>query len=148
MNWQRQCLSESSTGEIQMIIPPDIPFPDGYDPTNSTPPDRKNPRIYVDEDGLLVLDQEPIRRRAGDTHAIIWRLDMSQPFIFADDSAIVLSGDPLPPDLILRVHGAQRKAFICAYTRTTPAIWKYSVTIINKETSQPLTTLDPSVHQH
>jgi len=130
-----------------MIIPSDIPFPDGYDPTQFTPPDRKNPRIYVDDDGLLVVDQEPIRRKAGDTHAIIWRLDASQPFIFADDNAIVLSGDPLPPDLVLRVHGEHRRAFICAYTRTTPAIWKYSVTVINKETGVPLTTLDPSVVQ-
>ena len=130
-----------------MILPTDIPDPNGFDSTLYTAPDPNNPRIYVVENHLLVVDQEPIRRKAEDTHAIIWRLDMSQPFVFLDDSAIVLSGDDLPPDLVLRVIGEQRKAFLCAYTRTRPGIWKYTVRVINKHTSGPLTTLDPTVHQ-
>jgi hypothetical protein len=112
-----------------------------------TPPDRKNCRIYVNEDGLLVLDQEPLRRRAHDTHPLIWRLPMSQPFIFPDDNAIVMSGDPLPPDFEGRVFGAEKKVFLCFYTRTGPAVWKYAIRVVNSQTSAELTTLDPTVHQ-
>jgi len=130
-----------------MDLPTDIPDPNGFDSTLYTAPDPNNPRIYVLENRLLVVDQEPIRRRAEDTQAIIWRLDMSQPFVFQDDSAIVLSGDDLPPDLVLRVLGEQRKAFLCAYRRTRPGIWKYTVRVINQQTSAPLITLDPTVHQ-
>jgi hypothetical protein len=130
-----------------MDLPTDIPDPNGFDSTLYTAPDPNNPRIYVVENHLLVVDQEPIRRRAEDTQAIIWRLDMSQPFVFQDDSAIVLSGDDLPPDLVLRVLGEQRKAFLCAYRRTRPGIWKYTVRVINQQTSAPLITLDPTVHQ-
>lgn len=130
-----------------MILPTDVPYPNGFDASLYTAPDRSNPRIYVDADGLLVVDQEPIRRRAADTHAIVWRLDMSQPFVFQDDSAIVLSGESLPPDLDLRVYGERKKVFICAYTRTRPALWKYTVRVINEKTLEPLTTLDPSIHQ-
>jgi len=128
-----------------MILPTDVPYPNGFE--GDTPPDRKNCRIYVDDDGLLVLDQEPLRRRANDTHPLIWRLSMSQPFIFPDDNAIVLSGDPLPPDFVSGVFGAQKKVFLCNYTRTGPAICKYTVRVLNKETLEPLTTLDPTVHQ-
>ena len=68
-----------------------------------------------------------------DTHPLIWRLSMSQPFIFPDDSAIVLSGDPLPPDFVSGVFGAQKKVFLCNYARTGPAVWKYTVRVIHKE---------------
>ena len=105
-------------------------------------------RIFIDEDGLLVVDQEPIRRKATDTHALIWRLPASQPFVFPDDNAIVLSGESLPSDLTRGVIGPQRRVFACVYTRTGPAIWKYTVRVIHKETLEPLTSLDPSVFQN
>jgi uncharacterized protein (DUF2249 family) len=127
-----------------MVMPTEVLYPNGFE---ATPPDRKNCRIFVDEDGLLVLDQEPLRRRATDTHPIIWRLSASQPYIFRDNEAIVLSGDPLPSGLDLRVHGEAKKVFICDYTRTGPAVWKYTVTVVHKDTLEPLTTLDPSIHQ-
>lgn len=130
-----------------MVMPTEVPYPNGFDAAMFTPPDRNNCRIYVDEDGLLALDQEPLRRGAHDTHPLIWRLDMSSPFIFPDDKAIVLSGDPLPPDFEGRVFGAQKKVFLCTYTRTGPAVWKYSVRVVNSQTSVALTTLDPTVHQ-
>ena len=131
-----------------MDLPTEIPDQDGFDSKLFTAPDPKNPRIYVVEDRFLVVDQEPIRCSANDTQTIIWRLDMSQPFVFPDNGAIVLSGDdPLPSGLVLRVVGAQRKVFLCTYTRTRPAIWKYSVRVINGITSEPLITLDPTVHQ-
>jgi hypothetical protein len=129
----------------------DVEFPNGFDSKLYTAPDRKNSRIYVDENGLLVLDQEPLRRRADDTHALTWRLDMSSPYVFPDDGAITLTGtllNPLPGDLSCGVFGVRRKVFVCSYTRTGPAQWKYTVRVINESTSAPLTTLDPSVHQN
>jgi len=128
-----------------MIVPPDGTDPNGFE--GDTPPDRTNCRIYVNEDGLLVLDQEPLRRGAHDTHPLIWRLSATSPFIFPDDDAIVLSGDPLPPNFVSGVLGAQKKAFLCSYTRTGPAVWKYTVRVVNSATSVALTTLDPTVHQ-
>jgi hypothetical protein len=47
--------------EMRMAMPTDV-NPNGFE--GDTPPDRKNCRIYVNEDGLLVLDQEPLRRGA------------------------------------------------------------------------------------
>ena len=108
-----------------MALPTDVPI--RTDSKGTRRPDRINCRIYVNEDGLLVLDQEPLRRGAHDTHPILWRLDMSQPFIFPDNDAIVLSGDPLPPDFRRGVFGAQRKVFLCSYTRTDRPVWKYTV---------------------
>ncbi len=129
-----------------MVMPTDGIDPNGFE--GDTPPDRKNCRIYVNEDGLLVLDQEPLRRGAHDTHPLIWRLSATSPFIFPDDNAIVMSGDPLPPDFVSGVLGAQKKVFLCSYTRTGPAVWKYTVRVIHRDTLEPLTTLDPSVHQN
>ena len=97
-----------------MAMPTDVIDPNGFE--GDTPPDRKNCRIYVNEDGLLVLDQEPLRRGVHDTHPLIWRLSMSQPFIFPDDNAIVMSGDPLPPDFEV-VSSVHRRRFSCALTR-------------------------------
>ena len=129
-----------------MALPNDIPYPNGFDAASFTPPDRKNARIYVDEDGLLVVDQEPLRRRASDTHPLIWRLPESQPYIFPDDTAMVFSGDALPPDFESGVFGAQKKVFLCRYTRTAAATWKFSIRVVNTETSAE-TTLDPTVVQ-
>ena len=127
-----------------MVMPTDV-NPNGFE--GDTPPDRTNCRIYVNEDGLLVLDQEPLRRRINDTHPLIWRLSATSPFIFPDDHAIVMSGDPMPPDFEGRVFGVQKKVFVCTYTRTGPAVWKYAIRVVNSQTSAELTTLDPTVHQ-
>ena len=137
----------STTGQRSIYVE----FPNGFDSKLYTAPDRRNARIYVDENGLLVVDQEPLRRKADDTYALTWRLDMSSPYVFPDDSAITLTGtllNPLPGDLSCGVYGVKRKVFQCSYTRPGPRQWKYTVRVINENTSAPLTTLDPSVHQN
>jgi len=135
---------------VKFALSRDVQDSNGFDSKLFTAPDRRNARVYVDEDALLVVDQEPLRRKAGDTHALTWRLDMASPYVFPDDSAIVLVGtiaNPLPADLSCGVYGVRRKVFLCGYTRTGPGQWKYTVRVINETTSAPLTTLDPSVYQ-
>jgi hypothetical protein len=142
---------ESGSKEpVKAVRSMEVEYPNGFDSKLFTAPDRKNARVYVDEDGLLVVDQEPLRRKANDTYALTWRLDMSSPYVFPDDGAIALIGtlfNPLPADLSCGIYGVRRKVFQCTYTRTGPALWKYSVKVINENTSAALTTLDPSVHQ-
>jgi hypothetical protein len=137
-------------GPVKFALSMDVQEPNGFDSKLYTAPDRRNARVYVDDDGQLVVDQEPLRRRATDTFTLTWRLDMSSPYVFPDDSAIILVGtiaNPLPADLSCGVYGVRKKVFQCGYTRTGPGQWKYTVKVINEKTSAPLTTLDPSIHQ-
>lgn len=122
---------------------------EGFTAGDFTPPNPNDVHIYVDG-GLIVIDQEPVRRKAVVAHVIQWRLDRAQPYSFPDNKAIVLIGTaqyPLPVDLDCGTVGAKRKVFVCSYTRTGPALWKYSVRIKNDETGNELPMLDPTVHQ-
>ena len=126
----------------------------GFNPSLYTPPDRQQIKIYITDEQLVVIDQEPVRRNATDSDVTLtWRLQQqgSGPdYSFPDDTAITFMGtvgSPLPPDLGCRTIGAPRKVFVCTYTRERKAQWKYTVRVKNNTTGVELPRLDPWVYQ-
>ena len=126
---------------------------DGYNRLAVQPPDPNGPNVFV-VNNQITVDQEPVRPSAvGNRVTIVWRLDASNDakYSFPDDDAIklhkVTGGDDPPADIDCGAAGAQKRTFICTYTKPdTPKKWKYWVKVKNSAGSDP-TPLDPWVFQ-
>ncbi len=126
---------------------------DGFPIAFLTKPDRDNPNVYVDEDGLLTVDQEPVRQKntSAADHLIVWRLPNTteyKKYIFASDDAVKLTGGDSPPvgGFQCRVLGPAKKVIACAYTRSMAKKWKYEILVRDTDANK-LITLDPWIHQ-
>jgi hypothetical protein len=126
----------------------------GFDPALFARPDRFNAAIFVDTDELLTIDQEPIRRSASDSTNVklVWLLQKDPDpsiltYVFPDNDAIhpiQVEGVPIP----ITCGRESPKKFVCRYTASGPAKWKYIVRVLNQVTGRELTKLDPWVHQN
>jgi hypothetical protein len=127
--------------------------PEGFNPAVVMRPERYKVNVFVDEGQLLVIDQEPVRAKPGDTEIVIqWKLAEDtplnpSPYVFRDNNAIQMElkeGTGPIPDCA-RVSD---KKFVCSYTRQGPAKWKYSIRVTNRQSGIDLyPPLDPWVHQ-
>jgi len=126
----------------------------GFNAALYTPPDPYAVKIYITDGEQIVIDQEPVRRTPKDVDVTLaWRLQDETPprsHSFPDNTAIALQGtgaNPLPKDLACGTVGPKKRVFVCTYTRTGKAQWKYTVRVKNDQTGAELTKLDPWVHQ-
>lgn len=126
--------------------------PEGFNPAVVMRPERYRVNVFVDDGELLVIDQEPIRAKPGDTEIVIqWKLADDIPgttsYVFKDNYAIQMElkeGTGPIPDC----WKVSDKKFACSYTRQGPAKWKYSIRVRNRSSGIDLyPPLDPWVHQ-
>lgn len=134
--------------------------PNGFDGTLFARPDPHAVKVFITDDGQIVLDQEPVRPtvRQGplgnEFYVVTWALDnssSSNTYVFPNDSAITFvatTGSSPPPGYRCQLAGPNRKAIWCLYPkRDTPFRWKYSITV-SKPDGSSLTALDPWVYQN
>ena len=121
----------------------------GFDPAHFTAPNGMDANIHI-VNGQLVVDQDPMRPTpdAQQKVTVSWALSRTGNYAFPDDGAIqfIRVDDPLPTDTQCATVGGARKFFVCTYTRTRAAKWKYSIRV--KDGSGNELTLDPWFFQN
>jgi hypothetical protein len=125
--------------------------PEGFNPAVVMRPERYKVNVFVDDGQLLVIDQEPIRAKPGDTEIVIqWKLAEDTPgnpsYVFKDNYAIQLDlkeGTGPTPEC----RKFSDKKFICSYTPQGPAKWKYSIRVSTRSGTDLYPPLDPWIHQ-
>ena len=160
----------ASTQRVEMIkigpftlgVPPD----DGFDVGATTTvklPDSSLVRVWINPNGQIILDQEPIRPNVDPTLSVkvLWFLPKpasGQGYNFPrcvptnPCSAISFDQSTGSPTNFqcATLQGSVRRGLYCVYmaaSQTSVDRWKYSLTVLDPN-NQPVTTLDPWISQN
>jgi hypothetical protein len=97
--------------------------PDGYIPVLVTHPDPMLPNVFIEDDGTVVIDQEPIRTgRVGQPFKVSWALPAASPYVFGPTG--ITFTDPKPTGFDTCV--VTDKTFACTLV-LTQLEHKYSI---------------------
>lgn len=127
----------------------------GFDPTVVRRPDPKLPKVFVDRDEFLVVDQEPIRLFAKDNIngrvTLTWALDATSRITFPQNAITFqkpVGGDPryqpiVPTGLECKL-GEKAKTFTCSFNAPRGK-WQTKYTVSANDGSRQLEVLDPTL---
>jgi len=97
-------------------------------------PDPTMPRVFVQNDAVVVVDQEPIYVVQRDQNTVVWRLDPNGPYTFPRDEKqhpgieFVAQGDrPRLNANCARVE-TDARAYACTYARAPRGKYFYRIT--------------------
>ncbi len=112
-------------------------------------PDPLMPRVFGQNDAVLVVDQEPIYVVQQDRNTIVWRLDPTGAYMFPRDEArrpgieFVAQGDRPRLDAKCARVEADARAFACTYARAAKGKYFYRITATRDDAK--FVTSDPTV---
>lgn len=129
---------------------------DGFDPTVVRRPDPKLPKVFVDRDRFMVVDQEPIRLFKEDAKdgrvTLTWQLDATSRITFPQNAVTFqkpVGGDnryqPIVPTGIECKLGAKAKTYTCSFNAPRGK-WQTKYTVAALDGKEPIEILDPTIY--
>jgi hypothetical protein len=127
----------------------------GFDPTTVRRPDPKLPKVFVDRDRFLVVDQEPIRLFKEDVSngrvTLTWQLDATSRITFPQNAVTFqkpVGGDsryqPIVPTGLECKLGEKAKTFSCSFAAPRGK-WQTKYTVSALDGKEPVEILDPTI---
>lgn len=112
-------------------------------------PDPNMPRVFVQNDAVVVVDQEPIYVVQRDQNTIVWRLDPNGPFVFPRDEKqhpgieFVPFGDRPRLNASCARGKDDPRAYSCTYARAPKGKYFYRITATKDD--ERFVASDPTV---
>jgi hypothetical protein len=112
-------------------------------------PDPLMPRVFVQNDAVIVVDQEPIYVVQRDQNTIVWRLDPNGAYMFSRDEKqhpgieFVAQGDRPKLNAACARVADDPRAYSCTYARAPKGKYFYKITATRDDAR--FVTSDPTL---